>query len=149
MEDTILICVRKLKQQQEDGKFRTNIQTKTKSELQKEHENQKKMFPKSNVPRKQKKFDKPVISILSEKAQRKQNKSFATRRISQKEPKRVFQEKESPKEKKIVLTKYIPKQKVVLEQNPKQKVIYFLLFLDKLKFGTRYHSTILLSVPLY
>ena len=60
----------------------------------------------------QNKFDKPMISILSEKAQRKQNKSFASRRISQ---------KEFPKEKKIVLTKYIPKQKVVLEPNPIEK----------------------------
>ena len=66
----------------------------------------------------QKKYDKPEISISSEKAQRKQNKSFATRRISQKYPRRVFQQKDLPKEKKIVFTKYVPKQKVVLEQNP-------------------------------
>ncbi|KAL4590865.1 hypothetical protein LXL04_003810 [Taraxacum kok-saghyz] len=61
----------------------------------------------------QNKFDKPVISNLSEKALRKHNKSFSTRRISQKEPTRVFHEKELP-------TKFIPKQKVVLEQNPNE-----------------------------
>ena len=62
-----------------------------------------------------------MISILSEKAQRKQNQSFATRRISQKDSRRVFQQKDLPKEKKIVFTKYVPKQKVVLEQNPNEK----------------------------
>ena len=62
---------------------------------------------------KQDKFDKPVISNLSENALRKHNKSFATRMISQKESKRVFHEKDLP-------TKFIPKQKVVLEQNPNE-----------------------------
>ena len=56
---------------------------------------------------------KPMISYLSEKALRKHTKSFATKRISQKEPKRVFQEKDLP-------FIYIPKQKVVLEQNPNE-----------------------------
>ena len=59
------------------------------------------------------KIIKPVISYLSENALRKHNKSFATKRISQKELKRVFQEKDLPQ-------KYIPKQKVVLEQNPNE-----------------------------
>ena len=47
---------------------------------------------------------------LSEKALRKHNKSFATKRISQKEPQRVFKGKDLP-------PKFIPKQKEVLEQN--------------------------------
>ena len=66
----------------------------------------------------QKKVDKPMMPILSDKAQKKQNKSFATKRISQKETKTFFHAKEFSKEKKIVLTKFIPKQKVILEQNP-------------------------------
>ena len=58
-------------------------------------------------------FDKPVIPILSEKALRKHNKSFATKRISQKENQTVFHEKD-------LQTKFVPKQKVVLEQNPNE-----------------------------
>ena len=44
-------------------------------------------------------------SNLTEKALRKHNKSFATKRISQKENQKVFQ------------TKFVPKQKEVLEQS--------------------------------
>ncbi|KAL4564910.1 hypothetical protein LXL04_028986 [Taraxacum kok-saghyz] len=97
--------------QRQNQNYRRNLRTKRKNFQQQKSLDQ-------SIPnccqcncKNQHKFDKPSISNLSEKALRKHNKSFATKRISQKEPKRVFQEKDLP-------PKFIPKQKEVLEHNP-------------------------------
>ena len=97
--------------QRQNQNYKRNLRTKRKSFQQ------QKSLDQSNTNccqcncKNQNHFDKPLFPNLSEKALRKHNKSFATKRISQKEPKRVFQEKDLP-------PKFIPKQKEVLEQNP-------------------------------
>ena len=97
--------------QRQHQNYKRNMRTKRKSfQQQKSLDQSNTNCCKCNC-KNQNHFDKPLFPNLSEKALRKHNKSFATKRISQKEPQRVFNVKDLP-------TKFIPKQKEVLEQNP-------------------------------
>ena len=79
--------------QRQNQDYKRKMRTKRKSVRQQESLDQSNSNFCQCQCRNQNNFDKHVISNLSEKALRKHNKSFATKRLSQKETKRVFRKK--------------------------------------------------------